>query len=520
MRRLAGIVCLLAAAGTGAAAAGPVEELVMPGPLARAHAELEDDCTDCHRPLASGSESALCERCHGEVALDRRQGRGFHGRHPGARAGPCRSCHAEHRGRDADLVGLEPATFDHRLTDFRLEGAHRGLACGACHPEGTRHREAPLACIGCHRADDPHRGELGEDCGACHDADDFARAPFDHDETGFPLAGRHAEVACGLCHADERYRETPADCGSCHRVDDAHGGRFGTDCGRCHTDANFAEIRFDHGETGFPLAGRHAEAACRSCHAGTLGQEALPERCIGCHRADDAHGGRLGEACGDCHDAVRWQAARFDHARETEFALEGRHGEITCEACHTSSPGIAELPTGCAGCHRPDDVHRGQEGEHCGACHGSSAWRSEVRFDHDLGAFPLLGVHAAVPCEACHAAPTFRDAPRACVRCHGAADPHERRLGATCEACHNPSGWALWHFDHGGRTGFVLRGAHREVACEACHRTPVDGPSRDVSAPGDCVDCHRADDVHRGAFGPRCGRCHGEVDWEPVRVLP
>ena len=183
-------------------------------------------------------------------------------------------------------------------------------------------------------------------------------------------------------------------------------------------------------------------------------------------------------------------------------------------------PGIAELPTDCIGCHRVDDVHRGQEGEACGSCHGSASWRTGVRFDHDLGAFPLLGMHAAVPCEGCHASAAFREAPRTCVRCHASADAHRGRLGTTCEACHTPGAWALWHFDHGERTDFALRGAHRGLACEACHRDAVEGPAESVSAPTRCVDCHRGEDVHGGGFGPRCGRCHGEADWEAVRIAP
>jgi hypothetical protein len=35
----------------------------------------------------------------------------------------------------------------------------------------------------------------------------------------------------------------------------------------------------------------------------------------------------------------------------------------------------------------------------------------------------------------------------------------------------------------------------------------------------DCADCHRADDVHDGEFGPDCGRCHSDRSFKEVRSL-
>ena len=82
--------------------------------------------------------SSLCLDCHKDIAADVREHHGYHGRMSNAGVGECRACHTEHKGRDADIVQLGRAQFDHRLTDFALEGAH----CGA------RVRQLPQAARG------------------------------------------------------------------------------------------------------------------------------------------------------------------------------------------------------------------------------------------------------------------------------------------------------------------------------------------------------------------------------------
>ena len=56
--------------------------------------------------------------CHDVVADDVTGGAGFHGRHPDASTAQCKTCHSDHLGRDADVVGLNEDTFDHGMTDF------------------------------------------------------------------------------------------------------------------------------------------------------------------------------------------------------------------------------------------------------------------------------------------------------------------------------------------------------------------------------------------------------------------
>jgi hypothetical protein len=142
-------------------------------------------------------------------------------------------------------------------------------------------------------------------------------------------------------------------------------------------------------------------------------------------------------------------------------------------------------------------------------------WRNGVVFDHDLSRFPLLGMHAAAPCEACHTSTTFQDAETKCLSCHEGDDAHERKLGNDCARCHNPNSWSRWHFDHGTETKFPLLGAHEGLNCLGCHTRETRGR---VRQPSDCASCHSFDDVHDGGFGRDCGRCHSDVRWGDVSL--
>lgn len=498
------------------ARAGEIEKLLMPGPVIRGHADVEADCGRCHVAFQAESQDALCRECHKDVGEDIRESTGFHGRAAGVANVRCRACHPEHKGRDANVLGLDRAAFDHEITDHPLRGVHLGVACEACHPLGSRFREAPSQCAECHRDDDVHKGGLGPDCAACHTEKAWLQAKFDHDRTRFALEGKHRDVQCSLCHANEHYKDTPTDCATCHRADDRHLGRFGKRCETCHSSRGWKDARFDHGrDTHFPLRGRHRRATCESCHPRNLYGEKLATDCASCHRADDAHRGRNGTDCERCHREDSWASDVFDHERMAKFPLRGAHGSVKCERCHVR--GVKQkIEKACHACHARDDVHRGQQGTACERCHNERAWPADVFFEHDITRFPLLGLHAVVACEQCHKTTRFKDAPLACVECHAADDVHAGRLGSSCAVCHTPNGWNRWQFDHDEQTSFPLRGAHEALGCHACHRTRVE---REIDLSKSCGSCHSHDDTHSGAFGRNCERCHGDVSWQEVDLI-
>ena len=515
MERRAAILSFALALASQRGLAGPLDELVMPGPVSAAHAKLEKECANCHATLEPSRQRALCLDCHKEVAADVSAKRGFHGRAPQVRAAQCSDCHSEHAGRDADIVGLVRESFDHRVTDFALLGAHQTVSCAGCHAAEKPFWEAPHDCVACHREDDRHRGAMGTKCADCHEPVRWQKARFDHSKTRFPLTDAHAKAQCAQCHPGERYKQTPRDCVGCHKIDDFHRGSFGTDCASCHTTKGWEKRSFDHDrDTKFPLTGSHERVECTGCHTSGVTGPKPKSDCLSCHRGDDDHRGRNGALCADCHSTATWKPARFDHAK-TKFPLRGEHAQVPCAACHTQNVHTQKLRTDCVSCHRGADPHAGKQGEQCERCHREVGWREDVRFDHDLARFPLLGLHASVACEECHASRVYVDAEQHCVACHAARDVHEKRLGPACQSCHNPAGWTAWRFDHATQTSFPLHGAHEKTACTACHVTPSDGK---IELRQDCGACHGKDDAHDGRFGRDCQRCHSETSWRDVNI--
>ena len=570
--------CLLAtclALACGPAVGQSLESVLAPGPVIQGHAKAESECRNCHMPFKRAAQDGLCLDCHKEVGMDMRAHTGFHGR---LKPQPCRACHTDHRGREAKIAPLDERAFDHTQTDFALRGAHAapelecrgchvtgkkfreapgrcidchakrdvhkgrlGKACGDCHGEANwketrfdhgktrfplrgahaplkcaschqaeRFKDTPSACVACHRKDDAHKGALGAACGDCHTERDWKQTRFDHGKARFALRGAHVQVKCASCHKNDRFRETPSTCVACHRKDDAHKGTLGTSCGDCHTERDWKQTRFDHGKTRFPLRGAHAPLKCASCHKSVVLKE-TPSTCVSCHRKDDRHKGALGESCGNCHTERNWKESKFDHAK-TAFPLLDSHARVKCEACHRD-PEYRRTPKDCLGCHKKDDLHQGQLGTKCESCHDAATWK-KARFDHGRTRFPLLGRHLLAACGTCHATKRYKDAKSDCIACHDREDVHKRRLGPRCETCHNARSWKSWDFNHDRQTRFALDGAHRKVSCDACHRKPV--PNR-ATLPTSCISCHAADDVHDGAFGKQCGRCHVTSTFKQIK---
>ena len=184
------------------------------------------ECTECHAGTR-GAEMAMtleptCVTCHGA-------GHGELGK-------PCDSCHTLTTSAFADAA----KGFDHRPTSFRLERRHRALPCAACHTVGQK--EAPdAACASCHT--DVHAGQLGTVCSDCHRPDRWTVARFDHDQTSWPLRGRHFVTPCGSCHTVQNWLGLQPQCASCHQPDllrapawvDAHADPLAT-CEDCHNN--------------------------------------------------------------------------------------------------------------------------------------------------------------------------------------------------------------------------------------------------------------------------------------------
>jgi hypothetical protein len=365
---------------------GPRTPPVRPALVARYKPIPFQACTDCHKDPHQGRFGAACQTCH--APDDWKKMRGASG---------------------------EKAF--HEKTRYPLRGAHLQVRCEACHGPwgGAKAVFKGMKfdrCIDCHM--DAHLGQVAFAAGAaptcerCHSVAGFEPVRFeleDHEKLAYRLEGAHRAVACAACHPkDPRLQgKVPAavaarleaqgrpvkpslallkipranDCRTCHR--DPHAGQFkaridAEGCAACHGLDSFKKARFDHAkDSRFPLLGKHATAACGSCHkpgeGGVVRYKPLAPACAACHA--DPHAGQLAQAgkgtdCARCHDNASWkEKLRFDHQRDTRFKLEGKHKPLACEKCHqpvTVGKDVVvkrykPLPLACEGCHA--DFHKG-----------------------------------------------------------------------------------------------------------------------------------------------------------------
>ncbi len=275
-----------------------------------------------------------------------------------------------------------------------------------------------------------------------------------------------------------------------------------------------------------PVIEGHAdlETDCRKCHE-FFSPSTQPKLCVDCHEdigEDFAekhgyHGSLEGESpCRSCHTEHKGRKARivlldervFNH-RLTDFPLAGKHRQVACRNCHQSTKKHREAPHSCGECHLEQDVHKNALGARCDECHEEHSWKG-AEFDHSSTGFELWSEHVKISCTGCHARHVYSDTPTKCVGCHLKEDKHKDRYGEDCGLCHRESAWKELTFRHDRDTNYILRWQHRPVACEQCHLQPV----YSVGTPGQCIGCHRNDDVHKTALGKQCDDCHDEQGWK------
>jgi hypothetical protein len=206
-----------------------VEQAVFLGAFTEAvrYKPLETTCSSCHRDIHLGQFDKLCSSCHTTAGFAR------------------------------DLV-----FFQHNVDScYPLLGKHSEVNCNECHKQewaffpsavGTAIRFRPLSdqCFTCHdNVHDPDwwttsKSSLATECQECHSLDTFVLDPFDHNQTVFPLEGKHSSLTCGHCHYFARwmdhdfllFQNVSEDCASCHRLPHLKGLEQCTDC---HTAMNW-----------------------------------------------------------------------------------------------------------------------------------------------------------------------------------------------------------------------------------------------------------------------------------------
>ncbi|MGE5721906.1 MAG: cytochrome c3 family protein [Sphingomonadales bacterium] len=200
-------------------------QMIAPGALIPAHAELQQDCFACHAPLR-GASSARCTTCHVPAEIGIRTTKGLPVRrsaakpafHAQLRDADCMACHSDHAA--TLLTQGRSRRFDHSL----LKPAVAEL-CASCHAKPR---------------DSLHAAITGG-CAQCHATSGWKPASFSHDRY-FRLDAHH-DVACATCHTGNQFKRYT--CYSCHTHQPAQiiaehaeeGIRNIDNCVRCHRSA-------------------------------------------------------------------------------------------------------------------------------------------------------------------------------------------------------------------------------------------------------------------------------------------
>jgi nitrate/TMAO reductase-like tetraheme cytochrome c subunit len=436
-----------------------------------------------------------------------------------------------------------------------------GQKCLGCHTEiaslrnagrGFHARNASQQCIACHKE------HLGIDAATMK----FDSTGFDHNQSGYPLDGKHQAVACAACHNASFIRDTTivnilktsphrtylglnTNCNTCHQ--DPHKGKFRQTCGSCHSTERWGKIHgFDHSTTKFPLTGKHGTVACSKCHTSMKDDNTQQKvdfttkafaDCTPCHTTPHRAGFDR-RTCTSCHITETWSSVRsgsFDHSL-TSYALEGRHQRVECASCHAKGPNrtyndiFRPRDAKCSDCHadRHDGVFTAKYSNDCAVCH-SVAGYSPSRITsarHSDFKFALTGGHLAIPCVQCHKPKgeksRFRFDPLECATCH--ADVHKGQFdhlmqGKSCGSCHSTGSWKPAEYNHAA-TAFPLEGKHATTSCASCHKE-ITGTSmakvKFLKLQRECSGCHP--DNHAMQFDlegvTNCATCHTALDWKP-----
>jgi hypothetical protein len=392
-------------------------------------AHFDQDCKNCHRPHEQPSLSPRrCQDCHKDIG-------GAEGIRHGARvvagATTCLDCHESH---DQSIQASRRCQSCHVVQ--AKQGQHE--RCVQCHEPHRFDKKEVRACTSCHK-DQPLLGPH-KDCKTCHDPHDAspaaaaARCQTCHAQKkmAHPNDGKVTDcLGCHPAHPDEKQRaqlgpKSALACTSCHPQAPsdtlAHAGNV--PCRSCH-------LPHGPGAT-FVQKGASSCGRCHTAESTRSAANAGHRDCTGCHARANHDPKRVPVPCATCH-ITEAATANPGHAKACATCHDPHDGKRTpaaaCVKCHPERGAAdqphAQLPGGCASCHR---------------AHGPKgvAKRPDCLDCHDRKTLPNLhqgaGHARCIDCHGAHLAGPRRDR-ASCLRCHAAQREHEP--GApVCSGCH------------------------------------------------------------------------------------
>lgn len=238
----------------------------------------------------------------------------------------------------------------HPESEHKTIRSHAGLAnqCSACHVSPWSSTTMEQKCLACHTSIQYQidtktslHGKMNQagKCLTCHTEHKGSQAEithfhkFDHNDTNFPLTGKHVTVACKKCHQSTLYKLVSNTCASCHQEPLSHiQEKFGKDCAQCHNTTSWQTYNFQHA---FPI--HHAKAmqknGCAACH--DEGKAKADYSCYNCHKHEKnktiAQHRRVPnivnlDRCADCHPDGKKKIKKGQIAQNSlglEFPLDG-----------------------------------------------------------------------------------------------------------------------------------------------------------------------------------------------------
>jgi len=378
---------------------------------------------------------------------------------------------------------------------------------------------------------------------------------FDHNTTGFVLAGSHLVARCSSCHVDSVFKGTPRDCASCHVAGNRMGAQSKTTkhvatsapCERCHQTTAWTPVKYNHvgvapgscltchnGTTanGKPSVHMSTNDSCDACHktiawnqltgGGTLPPNHLPttQPCSTCHSA--GYGPNSGvmkhtgivSGCATCHSGTTFAVGMTPRSK----ASYPSHMPtlLDCSACHTSTTTflVANLTTPPVG-HLPTS-------QPCSTCHigtGSAA------FGPGSGVMTHTGI--SIGCANCHNGQVFTGVtPKSKL----GLSPSHLPTNMACELCHSPGSTNIGGFV--GDPKLMMEHTGIFGGCTNCHNGQAFAGTSPVSKPTGatphlptnmaCELCHSPGSTKIGGFVgvPKlmmkhtgivsgCASCHG-----------